>query len=299
MNVSSLCEAFMHFLPRTLLIGHLAWLLSFGVAVAETGNVQPTEYTLPVRIVAEPEEAQDAVRDRERSLELQEKDLAQQTSVASSTEEIVSWTMVQVVLTTLSLVGLFYTLYLTRRATKAAENGVRIAMEIGVKQVEGHLSTEGARLWASSEDGTSFAPEFRFKLQNTGQSPIHAGQVQAELLVLEGDDVTVRYPLEAVPYLRNFSILAAGGQDFTCKSSDVSLREHVEGFERQRKRVRVELAVDFRTIFGDVYQLEETYDGYGFCPNVTPEWEGTFAYDLGRVTTTYTLKVKKRHLAAL
>ncbi|RVI06224.1 hypothetical protein CN205_14785 [Sinorhizobium meliloti] len=289
----------MYMLTRTLLIGHVVLLATCVETVAQTGNETSTHYTLPVRIVAEPEEDQRAVRDRERSLALQEEDLAQQTSVASSTEDIVSWTKVQVALTALSLGGLFYTLFLTRRATKAAENGVMVAMEMGVKQVEGHLSINEARLWAKSEDGASFAPEFHFLMQNTGQSPIHAVQAQAEVLVLEGDDVTVRYPLETLPFLRNFFMLTAGARHFICKSSEASLREHMEGFEDKRKTVRIELAVNFKTIFGDLYRIEETYDGYQFCPDATPELEGSFAYDLSRVATTYTLKEKKRNLAAL
>lgn len=135
-------------------------------------NAAPTDpsFEYPpfrVRIVEPPEETEARERREQESNERERRDMDAQELVARKTEELTYVAWVQLVLSAIGFGALFYTLYLTRRATQSAEAANAISADTAKRQLRAYLSVTIARFVS----GTTGEMIGAVQIDNTGQTP--------------------------------------------------------------------------------------------------------------------------------
>lgn len=97
-------------------------------AESEHNDSRSKVFSLPVRIVEEPEDAERAKTREANSDSREQRDLAAQESMANSTEEILLVSWAQIILGVVGTSALLYSLSLNRKATIASIQGVEASM---------------------------------------------------------------------------------------------------------------------------------------------------------------------------
>jgi hypothetical protein len=149
----------------------------------ESGENSASPLGIPIRIVEEPEKAQDAQRQQKESSQREVEDLLAQQSMAKATEEIVVWTRLQFLLAFFGTGALIYSLHLNRKATNAAVAASEAARDaIGVERAwVTHLfphygNVADSRVIIPTPEGQvekyiKSGLIFRIAWQNSGRSP--------------------------------------------------------------------------------------------------------------------------------
>jgi hypothetical protein len=133
-----------------------------------------SQFSLPVRILEEPDEAMDAKRQQQEGVQREKEDLIAQQSMARSTEEIVLWTRLQFLLALAGTGALLYTLRLNRKATNAAVAAAEAAygVERAWMSFHMHILKTIDNQW--TDDGlVNLGKHFELSLvwRNEGRSP--------------------------------------------------------------------------------------------------------------------------------
>lgn len=93
------------------------------------GNKGAPSFSVPVRILAEPEQSEDAKRQQQITSQREIEDLAAQKSMAESAKQTVWLTVLSFALAIVGTGALIYSLLLNRSATKASNEAVKAAIE--------------------------------------------------------------------------------------------------------------------------------------------------------------------------
>ncbi|BCG77800.1 hypothetical protein [Mesorhizobium sp. 113-3-3] len=140
------------------------------------GNNSTQPFSVPVRILEEPEEAESTKLEKQEAAQREIDDLAAQQGVDQSTKKLVLLTIAQTVLAFFGTIALLYSLLLNRKATYAAVEASTAAREaIGVERA--WLTFSGMRNEFHTDlkmpDGVVHAKAIAFspKWMNTGRTP--------------------------------------------------------------------------------------------------------------------------------
>lgn len=161
-------------------------------AQASDGTGQtPQGFSIPVRIIDDPLEAE-RVKQREERAERREADdlvaqqrsaiAAERSAAASEDQNRAAW--IQVLLTFMGTVSLLITLLLTRqsvwqsrlataeanRSARAAEEAIAVTREIGERQLRAYVGVIGISILYTD---TEWMPNVRINYKNSGQTPAY------------------------------------------------------------------------------------------------------------------------------
>ena len=109
------------------------------------GDGRAAPFSVPVRILEQPEESESAKLEKEVAAKREVEDLLAQQSMANLTEQIVFWTKLQFALGVGGTIALLYMFHLTRKATKAAEAAVDITRQIGQSEIRAYLAVTSGK----------------------------------------------------------------------------------------------------------------------------------------------------------
>lgn len=142
------------------------------------GEKQSVPFSIPVRVLEVPEEVEMSERYRQEASQREEEDLLAQKSMAGSTQEIVLWTKVQVILAALGTLALIVTILLNRTATlaaisasKAADESNKLAKSQVALQNRPWIVSLGWQIRGNGEQGAVEAYGFDFQWRNFGITP--------------------------------------------------------------------------------------------------------------------------------
>lgn len=133
-----------------------------------------TSPSLPVRILEEPEQSEDAKRQQREAEQREIKDLEAQQLAANSAYRAFLIGAAQTIIAIVGTGALIYSLYLNRLATNAAVAGAEAARDtvndtrrIGEAQVRAYVAVTGASIKVYGDGGYHFS----VNIENSGQSP--------------------------------------------------------------------------------------------------------------------------------
>lgn len=215
---------------------------------------EPLGFSLPVRILEEPGEAENAERQQHESAQREIEDLIAQQSMARSTEEIVLWTQLQFAIAFLGTGALLYSLYLNRKATLAAVEAASLAREaISVERAWVTYLQHSLIDVTDSVVGEIFIREgilISLHWQNSGRTPAVEVECHFKFAMMERDDTEFPvFELETFenPPLKQSAVIGPGG-DF--ETNYISLDdEQTRSFVRGEKRLALYSRVSYRDIF--------------------------------------------------
>lgn len=129
---------------------------------------RPLQLGLPIRIVEQPNQSEAEKRQEQEAAQREVEGLRIQQIMAESNERIVKLTIASTILTLLATAGLFVTLALQRRATKAAVDTLNVTQRIGEAETRAYIAAPEIKATADHEKGgIVIRPIF----QNVGSTP--------------------------------------------------------------------------------------------------------------------------------
>lgn len=226
------------------------------------GQAGPAPFSVPVRILEEPEESESAEREQQKATQREIEDLLAQQSMADSTKEIVFWTRLQVVLATLGTIALIYTILLNRKATLAAIRAADTARDaIGVERA--WILLLGQSIYQMRDvvvNGVLHDQVVGFDLrwQNFGRSPAVNAVGYADFRIVDAEKAIPKFVATAKP--DNSSSVVAQGTWISTNTMTISMAE----FEAIKEHKQ------FLYIYG-IFTYEDT-----FHPGITRTTEGCY-----------------------
>ena len=133
---------------------------------ASPADNRSDDAALRIRIVEPPEEAKARERREAVSAQNEKEDLEAQKGMAVSAAYAMYFTGLQLILSIGGFAGLFYTLYLTRAATRVAEESNEINRATAKRQMRAYLSMRANTLVRRTGDVTGLV-----EMINSGQTP--------------------------------------------------------------------------------------------------------------------------------
>lgn len=227
-----------------------------GSSRQEAGQERATPPGLPVRILEEPEQSEDAKRQEKEAAEREIEDLAAQKSMAESTEEIVFWTMLQFALAFLGTCALIYSLFLNRRATNAAVAAANAARDaIGVERAWLMWQNFVIGDVKDSEVDGLFVKDSTYFLAvwiNSGRSPAVDVRCSIQFRVVETDADTPTFePIYTDDGKDKLGIMGPAKMLTSAKRA-------LSQFENMEFRARTKKLIIFSSVsYRDVYHPEE------------------------------------------
>ncbi len=136
----------------------------------------PPSVGLPVQLIESPAEAEARKRAEQQSERREIADLVAQRgmnlaaqAMNDATQRMAQYAFWSTVIVAVGTALLFWTLWETRKATKAANDAVMVTREIGEAQVRAYVHVEAVELFWGDPQGTR--PRIIALIANTGQSP--------------------------------------------------------------------------------------------------------------------------------
>lgn len=209
---------------------------------------KPFRFGLPVRILEEPEEAEDAKRQQQESAQREIDDLIAQQSMANSTEEIVLWTRLQFLLAFGGTCALIYSLHLNRTATNAAVKAADAAREaLGAERAWLTFRRfEAGTVEGSEIVGVKINKGFLLQLEwtNCGRSPSIRTNIFVTKKVIGRAETIPVFEASEVPADQGYGIC---GPSMTVWSPTIFLNdEETANFKSKAVRVIVYSKVTYR-----------------------------------------------------
>lgn len=165
------------------------------IRIAQTnplGESQP--FSVPVRIVEQPETKTDADRLREETADARDaKDLAIQEGLKDLAQETLRLSYAQIILAALGTIRLFYSLFLARRSTAAAISALELTRQMARDQLRPYVLVDTSRVSFDQTGGASVIITFR----NGGQTPAVAMVTVANMKV---DDPNYPTPFPPISF---------------------------------------------------------------------------------------------------
>ncbi len=129
-----------------------------------------------------PEHSTERKRDATKTQDWKIDDLAAQQGMNEAAQRMADYSKWSLGLIAIGTLALIWTLVLTKRATKSAQDVVEVTREIGQKQVKAYLTVDDS-CWGSNSN------QFRvkIKLKNYGQSPCISGSIGSNVRILKDD----------------------------------------------------------------------------------------------------------------
>lgn len=177
------------------------------IKVAQNGA---KSYSVPVRIIEQPDTKTDADRLREQvSEEREAKDLAIQERMRDIAQNTFYFSIVQLLLTILGTGGLLYSLLLARHSTKAAVTAVQVTSQTARDQLRAYVLVDLSRIVFNAAGGASVIITFR----NGGQTPALDMVIGCRMKTDEVNHPTPYPPPEFNPQMSRFSVLPDGSRE--------------------------------------------------------------------------------------
>lgn len=133
---------------------------------------------IPVELVETSADRESRLRREELAVKRELQDLAAQQgmnaatqSIDAATQDMRDYAFISLWLVAAGTVLLACTLYLTRQANKAAQEAVKVTMEIGQKQVRANLGFFGVEIIDTTASRRPYDTSIEVCFKNTGQSP--------------------------------------------------------------------------------------------------------------------------------
>jgi hypothetical protein len=133
------------------------------------------DFSVPVRIIESPDEAQHTIQLQHDNSERELRNLFAQESVAKSTEKIVWLTILQCILAAIGTIALIYSLLLNRIATQAAlhaaqaaRDTVNISSETAKRELRAYVSVDPTKIGTVMIDKIIRVP---LTIRNCGNTP--------------------------------------------------------------------------------------------------------------------------------
>ncbi|MDF1608492.1 hypothetical protein PZ897_09920 [Hoeflea sp. YIM 152468] len=137
----------------------------------DTRNQSPPSFSIPIRILEEPEQSESSKQQEQESAKREKQDLAAQKSMAESTKEIVWITKVQIGLAVFGAVALLYSLHLNRMSARAAVDAVKIARANAEAELRAWVGYAHWSMDCFGKTGKVEAYLFRIHWKNYGVTP--------------------------------------------------------------------------------------------------------------------------------
>ncbi|MBI1394183.1 MAG: hypothetical protein GC152_15745 [Alphaproteobacteria bacterium] len=145
-------------------------------------------FSVPVRIIEEPEAADARERGEQEAAEREQKDLLAQQSMDAATRRMSELAVWQTVLIAIGTAALIYTLWLTRQTNKAAWAAVNETRKIGEAQVRAYVAVVDGRYEFREADLIVSAT-----IKNVGQSPANFVRMKCEVTVFNKETSEIIY----------------------------------------------------------------------------------------------------------
>lgn len=243
-----------------------------------SGNNGPQEFSVPVRIIEDPVQADYAKEREQKSDEHDAKDLQAQDRAANAAVEsaasaqrqeyLARW---QLALSVAGIIALFYTLLLSRRANKAAWAAVAATKITGEAQTRAYiLVTEPKLSFEMMEDDpvlpAALIPYFHCYFRNSGNTPARHTRLKMNIAYayrndsgqIEGTEVRENVDMPPKNLGTFVPVMHDGGHKYGTYEGRLTDRD-IKGFESGEFYAYV--TID--TAFTDVFK-EEITDQYRF-----------------------------------
>ena len=166
--------------------------------------------SIPVRIVQQPDTETEADRVRQTEQDNRDKEnLAVQKELANLASKTLQLSFWQLILGIVGAFGLLFTLILTRRSVRAAEEATVTTREMMRRQLRAYVLVEQVTIVAADNTNTKFGILVRFR--NGGQTPAIGLEVIANIQTININDNKI--PQLPKHQNRPFSILPGGKRD--------------------------------------------------------------------------------------
>ncbi len=166
----------------------------------------------PVRIVQGPAQSESAKREQREAEQREINDLKAQQLSAESTRKAYYVGVAQAVLAAVGAIGLVYSLFLNRTATKAAVDAVAISRSVGQKQVRAYVGLKVEALGKMDDFVLGKSPTLKAFVKNSGASPAFDMTYWGLLMVDASDDIAILHDANLPPEDWTRSILPPSGE---------------------------------------------------------------------------------------
>ncbi len=191
-----------------------AALANYAIAKAESVElaqiVNAQSYSVPVRIIEQPDSKTETDRLREQAADDREiKDLSVQESLRDIAENTFNLSIAQLILTIIGTIAIIYSLRLARQSTAAAIASVQVTSQTSRDQLRAYVLVDLSGIVFNEEGGASVM----VRVRNGGQTPALNMVTGCNM---QCDDINYPSPFAPVkfnPAMSLFSILPNGSRD--------------------------------------------------------------------------------------
>ena len=179
-------------------------------------------------------------------------DLCAQWTAANAARDAAYYARLQLWGAAAGIIGLLITIWLTRRAVKAAQDSVRVAQDTAKRQLRAYLVAQNFRLTGFVADQV---PMLTFRLKNTGQTPASELRERYEIFYRSGpfhemESQPVRFSRPYKPSRRGTIIGAGEAITYRCVFDAAVTAENVEDVRNGKFVMFVAGAFSYRDTFG-------------------------------------------------